>query len=133
MDIAALRPLLSATALSDVAVCQVELVAIGVVRGLLDARELDVVRRLDELAATDYALFPQGVVAAASKTSLMSAERLRDRAGTCDAIPELGDRFKIRSIPTMAVFEGGHETGRTSGARPAADIESFIESTLAGR
>jgi thioredoxin 2 len=50
-----------------------------------------------------------------------------------DAIPELGDRFRIRSIPTMAVFGGGREVGRTSGARPAADIESFIESTLARR
>ena len=50
-----------------------------------------------------------------------------------DAIPELGERFKIRSIPTMAVFGGGREVGRASGARPAADIESFIESTLARR
>jgi thioredoxin 2 len=48
-----------------------------------------------------------------------------------DAIPELGERFRIRSIPTMAVFSGGHEVGRTAGARPAADIEAFIESTLA--
>jgi thioredoxin 2 len=50
-----------------------------------------------------------------------------------DAIPELGDRFKIRSIPTMAVFAGGQESGRTAGARPAADIEAFIESTLGPR
>jgi thioredoxin 2 len=50
-----------------------------------------------------------------------------------DAIPELGDRFQIRSIPTMAVFGGGQEVGRTAGARPAADIEAFIESTLARR
>jgi thioredoxin 2 len=48
-----------------------------------------------------------------------------------DAIPELGERFAIRSIPTMAVFGGGHEIGRTAGARPAADIEAFIESSLA--
>lgn len=48
-----------------------------------------------------------------------------------DAIPELGDRFRIRSIPTMAVFGGGKEVGRTAGARPAPDIEAFIESTLA--
>jgi thioredoxin 2 len=48
-----------------------------------------------------------------------------------DAIPELGERFRIRSIPTMAVFAGGREAGRTAGARPAADIEAFIESTLA--
>jgi len=50
-----------------------------------------------------------------------------------DAVPELGERFKIRSIPTMAVFGGGQEVGRTSGARPASDIETFIESTLARR
>jgi thioredoxin 2 len=50
-----------------------------------------------------------------------------------DAIPELGDRFGIRSIPTMAVFSGGREQGRTAGARPAADIEAFIQSTLARR
>jgi thioredoxin 2 len=50
-----------------------------------------------------------------------------------DAIPELGERFKIRSIPTMAVFAGGQESGRTAGARPAADIEAFIESTLTPR
>ncbi len=43
-----------------------------------------------------------------------------------DAVPELGDRFTIRSIPTMAVFDGGQERARTSGARPAADIEAFI-------
>ena len=48
-----------------------------------------------------------------------------------DGVPELGDRFAIRSIPTMAVFQGGREVGRTAGARPAADIEAFIQSTLA--
>ena len=47
-----------------------------------------------------------------------------------DAIPELSERFAIRSIPTMAVFGGGREIGRTAGARPAADIEAFIESSL---
>jgi thioredoxin 2 len=43
-----------------------------------------------------------------------------------DALPELGDRFTIRSIPTMAVFAGGREVARTAGARPAADIETFV-------
>jgi|SRR5215471_8697889 len=47
-----------------------------------------------------------------------------------DALPDIGDRFSIRSIPTMAVFSGGKEVGRTAGARPAAEIEAFIESTL---
>ncbi|HYT67003.1 MAG TPA: thioredoxin [Vicinamibacterales bacterium] len=50
-----------------------------------------------------------------------------------DAIPELGERFNIRSIPTMSVFGAGREQGRTTGARPAADIEAFIQSTLVRR
>lgn len=50
-----------------------------------------------------------------------------------DALPDLGERFAIRSIPTMAVFEGGREAGRTAGARPAADIEAFIQSTVSRR
>jgi thioredoxin 2 len=40
---------------------------------------------------------------------------------------DLGERFGIRSIPTMAVFEGGREIARTAGARPARDIEAFVE------
>src|SRR3954469_8213066 len=47
-----------------------------------------------------------------------------------DAIPELGERYAIRSIPTMAVFANGREQKRMSGARPAAEIESFIASAL---
>jgi thioredoxin 2 len=43
-----------------------------------------------------------------------------------DEFPELGERFTIRSIPTMAVFAGGREVARTAGARPAADIEQFV-------
>jgi thioredoxin 2 len=48
-----------------------------------------------------------------------------------DAVEGVGDRLGIRSIPTLAVFKGGKEVGRTSGARPAADIETFVEQ-LAG-
>ena len=43
-----------------------------------------------------------------------------------DALPELGERFDIRSIPTMAVFAHGREVARTAGARPAAEIEAFV-------
>src|SRR5438445_1277170 len=44
-----------------------------------------------------------------------------------DALPEIGNRFQIRSIPTMAVFADGREVARTMGARPGAEIEKFIE------
>ena len=50
-----------------------------------------------------------------------------------DALPDLGERFRIRSIPTMAVFVDGKEAGRTAGARPAPEIEAFIQSTLPRR
>jgi thioredoxin 2 len=47
-----------------------------------------------------------------------------------DALTDLGERFRILSIPTMAVFAGGHEIARTTGARPASDIESFIQQAV---
>src|SRR5258708_5202185 len=48
-----------------------------------------------------------------------------------DEVSDLGQRFGIRSIPTMAVFNGGKEVARTSGARPAADIEAFLDQSVA--
>ena len=50
-----------------------------------------------------------------------------------DALPDLGERFAVRSIPTMAVFAGGREVARTAGARPAEDIEAFVQSALQRR
>jgi len=50
-----------------------------------------------------------------------------------EALPDLGARFGIQSIPTMAVFEGGRERTRTMGARPASEIETFVQQALAGR
>jgi len=48
-----------------------------------------------------------------------------------DALADLGERHAIRSIPTMAVFVKGREVARTTGARPAADIEAFIKNAPA--
>jgi thioredoxin 2 len=47
-----------------------------------------------------------------------------------DDVPELGERFRIRSIPTMAVFHGGREVARTSGAMPAPQIEAFVRGAV---
>ncbi len=47
-----------------------------------------------------------------------------------DAVPALGERHRIRSIPTMAVFYRGREITRTSGARPAPAIEAFVRGAL---
>ena len=47
-----------------------------------------------------------------------------------DVLTELGERHRIRSIPTLAVFSGGREVARTAGARPAEEIESFIKQAI---
>jgi thioredoxin 2 len=46
-----------------------------------------------------------------------------------DAVPELGERFRIMSIPTLAVFRQGREISRLSGVRPAAEIEALAAQT----
>jgi len=47
-----------------------------------------------------------------------------------DAVPELGERFRIRSIPTLAIFKGGREIHRSAGARSAADIRTLVNTAL---
>jgi thioredoxin 2 len=44
-----------------------------------------------------------------------------------DELSDLGQRFNIRSIPTLAVFANGREVARSSGARPASEIEAWVE------
>jgi thioredoxin 2 len=48
-----------------------------------------------------------------------------------DELQELGQRFRVMSIPTLAVFAGGREVSRTVGARPAEEIERFVEQAAA--
>ncbi len=43
-----------------------------------------------------------------------------------DANPELGQRYQIRSIPTIAIFHQGREATRAAGVQPAANIEQLI-------
>ena len=47
-----------------------------------------------------------------------------------EALPDLGERFGIRSIPMLAMFVQGREVARSAGARPAQDIEAFIDSNV---
>jgi thioredoxin len=48
-----------------------------------------------------------------------------------DNLQEIGARFRIQSIPTLAVMAGGREIDRSAGVRPAADIQAFVERALA--
>ena len=47
-----------------------------------------------------------------------------------EALPGLGARYGVQSIPTMAVFTHGKETARTSGARPASAIEAWVKANV---
>jgi len=45
-----------------------------------------------------------------------------------EAVPELAQRFQIRSIPTLALFSGGREIARQAGAMPARSIIQWARS-----
>jgi thioredoxin 2 len=47
-----------------------------------------------------------------------------------EAHPELGARFGIRSIPTLALFRGGREVARQAGAMGAPDIVRWVRERL---
>ena len=47
-----------------------------------------------------------------------------------EAVPSLGARFNIRSIPTLALFRGGREIARQPGAMGAADIVRWVQASL---
>ena len=47
-----------------------------------------------------------------------------------EAEPEIGNRFGIRSIPTMALFRDGREAARQSGAMGVADIVRWARANL---
>ena len=47
-----------------------------------------------------------------------------------EAVPNLGARFNIRSIPTLALFKDGKEIARKAGAMGTADIVRWVQSNL---
>jgi thioredoxin 2 len=47
-----------------------------------------------------------------------------------DALKDLAHRFRISSIPTMAIVHRGREIQRATGARPAADILAFARQSV---
>ena len=49
-----------------------------------------------------------------------------------EANQDLGARYNIRSIPTLAVFKGAQDLGRVSGALPPRQLEELIARVLQG-
>lgn len=47
-----------------------------------------------------------------------------------EAHPNVAQRHNIRSIPTIAIFKGGKEISRISGARSASDLARWVKSAL---
>jgi thioredoxin 2 len=64
------------------------------------------------------------------KLAATAAGRLLIVKVNTDVLQDLGQRFGIRSIPTMAVFARGKEIARTTGARPAAEIDAFVQQAM---
>ena len=48
-----------------------------------------------------------------------------------DAVTDVAARFRIRSIPTLALVFGGREIERVTGVRPASEIEAFVSRAMA--
>jgi thioredoxin 2 len=57
--------------------------------------------------------------------------RIRVAKVNTEEAQNLGARFNIRSIPTLALFQGGREVARQAGAmRSAADIARWVQANL---
>ena len=65
-----------------------------------------------------------------AKVAERNAGRLLVVKVNTDVDPAVGATHRVQSIPTMALFQGGREVARTSGARPAAAIEGFVRQGL---
>ncbi len=91
MDLDGLRALIGGRPLTDLAACRAELDHIRVIRSALDTRELQIVARLDEIAAAQPSVFPEDEVAKASKSSLNKSTKVRQRKKACDDVPQLAD------------------------------------------
>ena len=56
--------------------------------------------------------------------------RMRLAKVDTEAVPNLGARYNIRSIPTLALFAGGREVARQAGAMGAQDIVRWAQAQL---
>jgi len=54
------------------------------------------------------------------------AGRVRFAKVDTEAEQDIGARHNIRSIPTLALFVGGREVDRVSGALPAAQLQAWL-------
>jgi hypothetical protein len=85
-----LRTIIGQTVVVDVGACRRGLEDVRSARGVLDAHEMQLLARLDELTVNEPAIFPEAELAAAARSSLSNATKVRHRKETCERVPELG-------------------------------------------
>ena len=104
-----------------------------------DERRLEAVAAVRDLigggnalegAAVSTAVATNSTVTEVAKIAGTNASSLLVPKVYTDDDPAVGQRYGTQSIPTMAVFRGGQEVGRTSGARPASAIEQWVRQTV---
>ncbi len=47
-----------------------------------------------------------------------------------EGLPAVAQRFHVNALPTLVLLNSGSELARAEGARPAVEIQQFIEQTL---
>jgi thioredoxin 2 len=65
-----------------------------------------------------------------AKVALENAGKWLVAKVNTEELPSLARRFNISGIPTLALFQSGHEVARQSGAMPAAAIRQFVQQHL---
>jgi thioredoxin 2 len=65
------------------------------------------------------------------KVARSNAGRLLVVKVNTDVLQDVAARYRIRSIPTLAVVQDGRELDRIAGARPAPEIDAFVTRTVA--
>jgi hypothetical protein len=108
-----LRTLIGQTVVADVEACRRGLTDVRSARGILDAHEVQLLARLDELTVDEPAIFPEAELATAAKSSLNNAVKVRNRKDTCERVPELaaaladgattGDRVDVLANATKGM------------------------------
>jgi len=66
-----------------------------------------------------------------ARVAQRNAGRLLVTKVDTEAVADLSARLGIRSIPTLAVYDGGTQVARTAGAMSADQIETFVRGAVA--
>ena len=72
----------------------------------------------------------RGMAPEVAKVAASQAGKVLVVKTNTDVDPAVGATHRIASIPTLALFVGGRELARTSGARPASAIAGFVSESL---